>query len=94
MPNLEILMEQLADIINSEKEEEIGSRSLDMIYAYGQTELHLETARHCNFQIIGGRATGTYAFNTGFYRLTIMPPESEKNHGQTTSQDTKYFSIF
>ena len=45
-----------------------------MQYAYGQTELHPETAHHCNFEIIGG----IYAFNTGFYRLTIMPPEFQK----------------
>ena len=49
-----------------------------MMYTYGQTELHPETARHCNFQIIGGRAAGTYAFNTGYYGLTIMPPEFQK----------------
>ena len=34
-----------------------------------------ETAKHCNFQIIGGKATGTYRFVTGFYWLTIMPTE-------------------
>ena len=49
-----------------------------MMYAYGQTGLHPETARHCNFQIIGGRATGTYALVTGYYGLTAMPPEFQK----------------
>ena len=49
-----------------------------MKYAYDQTEVHSETAQHCNFQIIGGRATGTYAFNTGFWGLTTMPPEFQK----------------
>ena len=78
MPNLENLMEQVAEIINSEKEGEVRFTSLDMMYAYGQTELHPETARHCNFQIIGGRATGTHAFNTGYYGLTIMPLEFQK----------------
>ena len=71
-------MKQVAEIINGETEGEVRFTSLDMQYAYGQTELHPETARHCNFQIIGGRATGTYAFNTGFYGLTIMPPEFQK----------------
>ena len=71
-------MEQVADIINSEKEGEVRFTSLDMMYAYSQTELHPETARHCHFQIIGCRATGTYAFNTGHYGLTIMPPEFQK----------------
>ena len=75
MPNLDNLVEQVAEIINDEKEGEVRFTSLDMLYAYGQTELHPETAQHCNFQIIGGRATGTYAFNKGYYDLTIMPPE-------------------
>ena len=78
MPNLDNLMEQVAEIKNDEKEGEVRFMSLDMLYAYGQTELHPETARLCNFQILGGRATGTYAFDTGYYGLTIMPPEFQK----------------
>ena len=78
MPNLDNLMEQIAEIINNDAEGEVLFTSLDMLYAYGQTELHPTTARHCNFQIIGGRATGTYVFNTGCYGLTIMPPEFQK----------------
>ena len=45
MPNLDNLMEQVAEIINGEIEE-VQFTSLDMMYAYGQTELHPETARH------------------------------------------------
>ena len=71
-------MEQAVELTKSEKEGEVRFTSLDMMYAYGQTELHPETARHCNFQIICGRETGTYAFSTGIYGLTIMPPEFQK----------------
>ena len=49
-----------------------------MRYAYGQVPLEEETAKHCNFQIIGGKATGTYRFVTGFYGLTILPTEFQK----------------
>ena len=49
-----------------------------MKYAYGQLKLNTELAKHCNFQIIGGRATGTYRFITGFYGLTVMPTEFQK----------------
>ena len=49
-----------------------------MLYAYGQAELHPESARHCTFQMSGGRATETYAFSTGYYGLTKMPPEFHK----------------
>ena len=76
MLNLDNLMEQVAETTNSDNQGEVLFISLDMLYAYGQTELHKETARHCNFQIVGGRATG--AFNTGYYGLTIMPPEFQK----------------
>ena len=61
MPNLDNLMEQVAEIINSTNEGDIRFTSLDMQYAYGQTELHTGTA---NFQIIEGKATGTYTFKT------------------------------
>ena len=40
--------------------------------------LEEETAKHCNFQIIDGKATGTYRFISGFYGLTIMPTEFQK----------------
>ena len=45
-----------------------------MLYSYG----HPDTAKYCNFQIVGGESTGTYAFNTGYYGLTIMPVEFQK----------------
>ena len=74
MPNLESLMEKVAEIVNNNNECEVFFTSLDMQYASGQTILHHETAKHCNFQIVGGESNGTYGFNTGFYGLTIMPP--------------------
>ena len=52
-------MAQVAEIINSKDDGTFIFTSLDILYAYGQTELHPETARHCNLQIFGGRAAGT-----------------------------------
>ena len=75
MPSLDNLLEQVTGIINTNEEGTAMLTMLDMLYAYGQTELHPETAKNRSFQIISGRATGTYAFNTGYYGLTIMPPE-------------------
>ena len=40
--------------------------------------LHVMTKRHCNFQIIGGKSSGTYRFTTGYYGVTIMPTEFQK----------------
>ena len=52
--------------------------TLDLKYAYGQVALSEETSRHCNFQIVGGAATGMYRFKTGFYGLTTMPTEFQQ----------------
>ena len=49
-----------------------------MMYAYGQIPLDESTAKHCNFQIIGGKSISTYRFVTGHYGLTIMPTEFQK----------------
>ena len=78
MPNLEHLVDLVAEQLDNKEQEKALYTSLDMRYAYGQVPLEEETAKHCNFQIIGGKATGTYRFITGFYGLTIMPTEFQK----------------
>ena len=66
MPNLENWTEKEAEIVNATEEGDVFSTSLDMQYAFEQTVLRPETAKHCNFQIAGGESTGTYAFNMVF----------------------------
>ena len=78
MPNLEHLVDLVAEQLDNKEQEKALDTSLDLRYAYGQVPLEKETAKHCNFQIIGGKATGTYRFITGFYGLTIMPTEFQK----------------
>ena len=46
---------------------------IDLKYAYSQIPLDENIQKHCNFNILGGRATGTYRFINGFYGLTDMP---------------------
>ena len=77
MPNLDNLLDMLAEKLDTEEEEE-WFLSVDMTYAYGQVPLHQQTAKHCNFQIIGGKSTGRYRFITGFYGLSVMPTEFQK----------------
>ena len=77
MPNLENLLDMVAEKLDSSNGEAWYS-TLDMTYANGRVPLHLLTAKHCNFQIIGGESTGTYRFVTGFYGLTVMPTEFQK----------------
>ena len=93
MPNLDSLMEKLSKIVNGKQKGEVLFTSLDMLYAYGQTTLHPDTAKHCNFQIIGGATTGTYAFKTGFYGPTIMPPEFQKIMDKIVRKKTKTFAF-
>ena len=78
MPNLEHLIEMVAEQFDTENKGIAWYTSLDMQYAYGQVPLNKETAQHCNFQIVGGKATGTYSFITGFYGSTVMPTEFQK----------------
>ena len=77
MPNLENLLDTVAEKLDSKKGEAWFS-SLEMTYAYIQVPLHLLTAKHCNFQKFGGDSTGTYRFVTVFYGLTVMPTEFQK----------------
>ena len=77
MPNLENLIDMIAEKLDKE-EGEAWYSSVDMTYAYGQIPLHELTKKHCNFQIVGGKSTGTYRFITGYYGLTVMPSEFQK----------------
>ena len=52
--------------------------TFDLQYAYGQLNLHAETARPCNFNIVSVDMTGAYQFKTGFYGWTDMPAEFQK----------------
>ena len=75
MPNLEILIDMIAEKIDKG---EAWYSSVDMTYAYGQIPLHELTKKHCKFQIVGSKSTGTYRFITGYYGLTVMPTEFQK----------------
>ena len=45
------------------------------------------------FKIIGGQTTGTYAFRTGYYGLTTMPPEFQKIMDRILHETTNTFSF-
>ena len=59
MPSLEHLVDLVAEQLDIKEQGKALYTSLDMRYSYGQVPLEEETAKHCNFQIIGGKATGT-----------------------------------
>ena len=79
MPNIDSLIDTISQHINDSKRgENVYFSTIDLKYEYSQLNLHPDTARHCNFNIICGDATGTYRFKTGFYGLTNMPAEFQK----------------
>ena len=78
MPNLDNLMDMIAEQVGRDKTGKTFFTTLDLTYAYGQVQLSEDTAKHCNFQVVGGEATGVYRFVTGFYGLTTMPTEFQR----------------
>ena len=61
--------------MTSDKSNQTLFTTLDLRYAYSQIPLDKTTREQCNFSLIGGNATATYQFQTGFYGLTGMPAE-------------------
>ena len=77
MPNLDKLMEVIAEKID-EKRGEAWYSSVDMTSAYEKIPLQEIPKRHCKFQIVGGLSTGTYRFTKGVFCLTVRPTEFQK----------------
>ena len=90
MPNVDELIDGVSQIIRATSEGTLYFTVLDLKYAYSQIRLTADTAKQCNFNIVGGQATGKYRFLTGFYGLADMPAEFQKamdgtlNHSKNT----------
>ena len=78
MPNIEELMDTVGQTISERKPGDVFFSTMDLTYAYGQLPLSPETSVQCNFSRVGGKSTGTYRFQTGFYGLTTMPAEFQR----------------
>ena len=80
MQSVDHLMDKIAMKIFELKTTE-GTLYLSKIYlkyAYSQLPLHPETQKHCNFNILGGNATGAYRLLNGFYGLTDLSATFQK----------------
>ena len=66
---------------------------IDLKYAYSQIPLGKSIAKHCNFSILGGKATGTYRFLNGFYDLMNMPATFQKTIDKTLEGITSKFAF-
>ena len=66
---------------------------IDLKYAYSQNPLDKSIAKHCNFSILGGKATETNRFLNGFYGLTDMPAIFQKTIDKTLEGITSKFAF-
>ena len=60
---------------------------------YSQIPLGDSIAEHCNFNIFGEKATGTYRFINGFYGLTDMPATFQKTIDKTLHGCKNHFAF-
>ena len=80
MQSINHLIDAVANYV-SERSTEHGTfyfSKIDLKYAYSQIPLDPQLQKHCTFNILGGKATGTYRFLNGFYGLTDMPATFQK----------------
>ena len=92
MPNIELLLDNIAQVVKSDKSKQTLFSTLDLRYAYSQIPLDKTTREQCNFSLIDGYVTGTYQFQTGFYGLTDMPAEFQKAIDLTLTNCTNTYA--
>ena len=78
LPILEHLVDLVTEQLDNKDQVRALYTSFHMRYAHGQVQLDEETAKHCNFQILGEKSTSTNRFVTGFYGLTKRPTEFQR----------------
>ena len=78
MPNIELLLDNIAQVVKSDKSKQTVFSTLDLRYAYSQILLDKTTREKSNFSPISVNAIGTYQFQTGFYGLTDLVAEFQK----------------
>ena len=66
MPYTDSLIQTISQTLSTAPQETAYFTTLDLQYAHSQLNLHSDTARHCNFNIVSGDMTGTYCFKTEF----------------------------
>ena len=95
MQSIDNLMDSVAKYISDNKNKQ-GSflfSKVDLKYSYSQIPLHPEIRKHCNFNILGGKSTGTYQFINGFYVLSDMPATFQKTSDKTLENIDNKFNI-
>ena len=91
LPNIDLLLDNIAQVVKSDKSKQTLFSPLDLCYTYLQILLD-KTREQCNFSLIGGNATGTYQFQTGFYGLMDVPAEFQKAFEVTFTNCTSTYA--
>ena len=76
--NIDSLIQTISQTLSNAPQGTAYFTTLELQYAYSQLNLHTDTDRHCNFNIVSGGLTGTYRYKTSFYRLTDMRAKIQK----------------
>ena len=92
MPNNDLLLDNIAQVVKPDKTKQTLFSKLDLHYTYSQIPLDQPTREQCNFSLIGGNATGTHQFQTGFYGLTDMPAVFQKAIDLTLTNCTNTYA--
>ena len=92
MPNIDLLQDNIAQVVKSDKTKHTLFSKLDLRYAYSQIPLDQKTREQCNFSLISGNATGTYRFQTGFCGFTDMPAKFQKAFDLTLTNCTNTYA--
>ena len=91
MPNIDSLIQTTSQTLSTAPQETADFTTLDLQYAYSHLNLHSDTARHCNFNLVSGDMTGTNRFKTGFYGPADMPADFQKAIDCTLAGPTNTF---
>ena len=95
MQSIDHLIDAVANFV-SERSTESGKfylSKIDLKYAYSQIPFDPQLQKHRNFNILGGKATGTYRFLIGFYDLTDKPATFQKTINVTLRNNHNKFAF-
>ncbi len=93
IPSIDELVDQIAQIITANKHGRVWFTTVDLEYAYGQLRLALKRARQSNSSVVGGAATGTYQFQTGYHGLADMLAELQQAMNRTLGNQPGVFAF-
>ena len=85
MPNIDLPLDNIAQVVKSNNNQQTSFSTLDLPSAYSQIQLDKSTREKRNFSLIGGHATEMHQFQTGFYGLKDMPAEFQRAIDMTLS---------